>query len=441
MSKLKILSRSQYFRNVAVLASGTALAQIISIVASLALTRIYNPDLYSILTIYMSVSGLLGAVTSLQFHNVIVISNDEAEVKQAINSSIFSTLVITLLSLLIVLVFFNRFDNWFTNSSGKYWMLLTPVSVLFSGFNYTLSALATKRSKYRLLSANRIMGALLVPAVSITLGLLIRNETGLFVGLLISQVLPTAILLAHFKKNNDFSVHFSMAGIKKFFAKHKDYPLFSLPADFINNLVNLLPVFMLTRYYNGVATGLVGHYGRSAMLLGMPVSLVSNAVGEVFRQKASAEKENPHVLRRTFMRTAGVLFLLSVVPFVVIALFGPTLFKFFLGSKWGEAGSMAAALSVMYAFRFTVSPLTYMYFIAKRQREDFVLHILMVVMGFLSFFLVNHYYPGNYLKALWVYGVAYSIIYMIYFIRSYQFCSLVAQVKPQPVAAAETTVQ
>lgn len=430
MKKLQILSRSQYFKNVAVLASGTALAQIISIVASLVLTRIYNPGLYSILTIYMSVSTLLGAVTSLQFHNVIVISSDEEEVKQAINVCIFTTLVITLLSLLTVLVFFNRFDDWFNNSTGKYWMLLTPVSVLFSGFNYTLSALASKRLKYKLLSGNRIMAALLVPAVSITLGLLIHNETGLFVGLLISQVLPTVVLLWHFRRNNDFSVHFSLAAIKKFISKHKDYPLFSLPADFINNLVNLLPVFMLTRYYNGVATGLVGHYGRSAMLLGMPVSLVSNAVGEVFRQKASAEKDNPRVLRRTFMRTAGVLFLLSIVPFVVIALFGPVLFRFFLGSKWGEAGSMAAALSVMYAFRFTVSPLTYMYFIAKRQREDFVLHILMVAMGFLSFFLVNHYYPGDYLKALWVYGIAYSFIYLIYFFRSYHFCSIAAQVKP-----------
>jgi O-antigen/teichoic acid export membrane protein len=422
MQILKSLSRSAYFKNAATLVSGTALAQLISIVASLVLARIYNPGLYSILTIYMAVSGLLGSIASLQFHNVVVISQDEAEVRQAINVCVFSTLVFALLSLLFVLLFFNRFDTWFSNSTGKYWMLLTPLSVLFSGLNYTLSALASKRQRYKMLSANRIIAALLVPAVSITLGLLLHNETGLFAGLLVSQILPTVILARHFRKNNDFEINFSFPDIKKFISVHRNYPLFSLPADFINNLVNQLPVFMLTRYYNGVQNGLVGHYGRSTMLLGMPVYLVSAAVGEVFRQKASAEKDNPSVLRRTFIRTAGFLFLLSVVPFTIIILFGPDIFRLVLGNKWGEAGTMASALSIMFALRFTVSPLTYMYFIVKKQKEDFFIHIIMVLIGFLSFFLADKYYPGEYLKALWFYGISYSFIYLIYFIRSYQFC-------------------
>lgn len=423
---LQKLLRSAYFKNTAVLVSGTAFAQIISILATLVLARIYEPELYSILTIYMSVSGLIGCITSLQFHNVIVISSDEQEIKRAINVCLFSTLVLTLLSIVLVLVFLGVFDKWFSTGTGKYWMLLTPVSVFFTGLTYTLSALANKRMKYKLLSGNRIIAALLVPFVSITLGLLIKNETGLFAGLLISQVLPALILLQHFKKNNDFSVRFSWSEIKDFFVRHKNFPLYSLPADFINNLVNLLPVFMLTRYYNGVQNGLVGHYGRSTMLLGMPVTLVSNAVGEVFRQKAASETTNPVALRRSFIRTAGVLFLLSIVPFLIIAFFGPEIFRFFLGEKWGEAGAMAAALSLMYAFRFTVSPLTYMYFIAKKQKEDFWLHIVMVLLGFLSFFLVNYYYPGSYTKTLWVYGLTYSFIYLVYFIRSYSFCSLVA---------------
>ena len=424
MKRLKRLSRSDYFKNAAVLVSGTALAQIISIIASLILARIYNPGLYSILTIYMSVSGLLGSVASLQFHNVIVISQDEEEIKQATSVCVFTSLILSLLSLLFVLFFFNRFDQWFNNSTGKYWMLLTPVSVLFSGFNYTLSALASRRKKYKMLSVNRIAGALLVPAVSISLGLLLQNETGLFAGLLISQVLPTAILLNYFIKNNDFNINFSFPGIKRFFAQHKNYPLFSMPSDFINNLVNQLPVFMLTRYYNGVQNGLVGHYGRSTMLLGMPVYLVSSAVGEVFRQKASAEKDNPELLRRTFIRTAGFLFLLSIIPFAVIFLFGPALFRFALGNNWGEAGSMASALSLMFALRFTVSPLTYMYFIFKKQKEDFIIHLFMVLIGVLSFYLANRFYPGDYSKALWIYGGSYSLIYIIYFFRSYRFCSI-----------------
>ncbi|MBL7728350.1 MAG: oligosaccharide flippase family protein [Dinghuibacter sp.] len=426
MIKLQRFLRSQYFRNAAVLVSGTAFAQVISVLAALVLARIYSPGFYSLLTVYMSVSGLAGALASLQFHNVIVITRDEAEVGRAVNTCVFTTCIVSVLSLLLVLFFINSMGNWLAVGPGKYWLLLTPVSVFFTGLNYTLSALASRRQKYKLLSFNRIFAALLVPAVSITLGLILKNEVGLFAGLIVSQVLPALLLMRHFRSQNDFSVRFSIPDIRKFIGQHKYYPLFSLPADFINNLVNQLPVFMLTRYYNGVQSGLVGHYGRSTMLLGMPVYLVSSAVGEVFRQKASAEAGNPQAMRRTLVRTGSLLFLLSIVPFALIFLFGPSLFRFALGSKWGDAGEMASALSLMFALRFTISPLTYVYYIARKQREDFLLHIVMVLVGFLSFFLANRWYPGEYLTALWFYGIAYGVIYIVYLVRSYQFCSVSA---------------
>jgi O-antigen/teichoic acid export membrane protein len=111
-----------------------------------------------------------------------------------------------------------------------------------------------------------------------------------------------------------------------------------------------------------------------------------------------------------------------LVPFALLIFFGPDLFQLVLGRQWGEAGAMASALSIMFAMRFTISPLTYMYYIAGKQREDFVIHLLMLVAGFLSFYCAQQYYPGDSIRALWIYGGAYALIYIFYFFRSYQFC-------------------
>jgi O-antigen/teichoic acid export membrane protein len=424
MGKIKQLFRSNYIKNALVLAGGTALAQLIGVISALILARIYSPGSYGMLTIYVAVSGLLGCMASGQFHNVIITTRNTSEVSCAIRVCFISAATVALLSGILVLIFFNRFDYWFAHAKGKYWMLLIPVSVWITGVNYTLSTLVSRLGKFRLLAISRIIGALLVPAVSVLLGLLLKDETGLFVGIFVSQLIPALMLWRTYRKTSFRFMRLSVADIKAFLREYRNYPLFVLPAELINNLINMLPVFMLTRNYNGVRNGLTGHYGRSTLILGMPVQLVSGALGEVFRQKASAEFGNAAQLRRTFMQTAGILFVLSVVPFALIMLYGPALFSLLMGAQWHEAGAMASAMALLFAFRFTATPLLYMYNIAKKQRESFILNLLMFLAGVASFSVSHYLYPGNHLSALWLYGAVYAAVYAVSFIRAYQFCGL-----------------
>jgi O-antigen/teichoic acid export membrane protein len=194
-------------------------------------------------------------------------------------------------------------------------------------------------------------------------------------------------------------------------------PRYSLPAEFINNFINNLPVLVLGKAY-GAAT--VGHFNMSNRMLGMPVQLVSASVSEVFRQRASTEFREHGQCERFFKKTFWSLAGLSILPFAILFFFGPQLFSFFLGGNWLEAGVYSGILAPVFFLRFTVSPLTYMFFVAGKQREDFIMHVVMLMAVFASLWIAAAN-AQNVLITLIAYSAIYCLIYMYYLARSFTF--------------------
>lgn len=211
----------------------------------------------------------------------------------------------------------------------------------------------------------------------------------------------------------NFNIQESKLALKKYIS----FPKFVLFSEFINNFINYIPVFLLSKL-TGPAT--VGLYNMSTRMLGIPITTVSSAIGEVFRQKAAKEYNETGSCRPTFLKTFKTLALLSIAPFIVLIFWGGDIFGFIFGERWRQAGEFTQILGLMFYFRFVVSPLTYLYYIAGRQKEDFLLHILMLALGFLSI-LAAWYFYGTEEKMLLFYALAYVLIYLIYFVRSLSF--------------------
>ena len=73
---------------------------------------------------------------------------------------------------------------------------------------------------------------------------------------------------------------------------------------------------------------------------------------------------------RVFLMTLKTLSMMALLPFLGVMIFGPDLFMVFFGSRWQMAGIFSSVMAPMFFFKFISSPLSYMYFIAGRQRED-----------------------------------------------------------------------
>ena len=416
--KNKRLNVSDFLRNILMLASGTTLAQAISIFTAPVLYRIYEKVDYGTLGVYMAFVGVIGVFSTMQYTQAILLEKHEEEAIDGVWLSRLINLGIALLVGLGVLLGKGQIGQMLNNPEVIPWLLLAPVSIFFAGQNSIFRVWANRVKRYKLLTINALLTAILVPLFSISLGLVVEGPTGLFVGLLISQMVPPIILAISLSKNYKLGIsQLRISGATKLARKYMDLPKFSLPSEFINRFSNQLPVFMLSMF---AGPAVVGVYNLSVRMLGLPISLVGSAVGEVFRQRATEDFHKQGNCQEIFIKTLRGLFSISIIPFVILIIWAPDLFAFVFGEKWRDAGTFSQILSIFFLFRFFVSPLSFLFILGQKLKEDFYWHIWMLVSTIAGLYIGFKVF-NNLRTALWIFSINYAVIYICYLIRSYEF--------------------
>lgn len=412
-----------YLKNVTTLASGTTLAQGVSLITAPILYRIYDKDDYGTLALYIGIVGIIGVFSTMQYLQPILLEKKDEDAKKVMWLNRLINTVVTALVFLLVLFLGKYIAGWLNNPLITPWLYLIPVSIFFSGQNEIFRVWANRKKKYKIMSFNAILTALLVPVVSISIGLLKEGPLGLFLGLIASQIIPALVLLIALTRNEDMGLkYFDSSFIKKKAKQYKNFPLYSLPSEFVNRLTNQLPVFMLSIY---VSPAVVGVYNLCVRMLGLPVQLIGGAIGEVFKQKASMDFNETGSFNNILKKTLKSLVIVSVIPLLIVIIFGPNLFAFVFGEQWREAGIFAQILIFMFMLKLVISPLTYAYIIKNKLQEDFLLHMYMLISMALIFF-IGFEITDNYLLVLAVYSLNYIIIYLFYLKRSFQFSKAIS---------------
>lgn len=420
LEKLKKLRNpSEFVRNSSTLAIGTILAQVLSIVAIPLTSRIYDPADYGVSGIYMSFSVIFGIISTLQYHATILLPKDESDAKGLLYVSILSGCGVSLLSVLLLVVGGKALAQSLNISESLHWLYLIPVSTFLGACNNAFSAYSNRIQKYKRISISRVVGGFCTIIITLLLGYLIEGPTGLILGLLTSQVVSTGMLVFQSWR---FERHLFIQLPTKEHMKHlalryKNFAIYTLPTEFVNNFINQIPVFFLSHYSS---KSVVGHYNMGNRILGMPIQFVSSAIGEVFKQQASKDYATSGNCRPVFTKTLKMLLAFSIIPFGLIIWLAPDLFAFVLGEKWRQAGEYSRIMGVMFWVKFFVSPLTYMYHVAEKLQEDLIGHIYMVISTFAVLY-IGYFQFHNVETTLLLYALNYVLIYVFYLFRSYHF--------------------
>lgn len=416
--KLESIVSKQTLKNISTLMGGTFIAAIIPILSAPIMSRLYEPKFYGVLGLYMSVTGLVGILAYNNYAQAIMMAKEDEDSKQIVWFSLLISFVISCLSGLMILLI-SGLTNFIHDSEAGNWYFFVPLTIFFNGINYILLIWANRIKHYRILAFNRVIQAIVTVTIQIVLGLLIKNETGLMTGLLFGQFFSAFLLVMEFYfKHKIF--HIGEPDFSKFREianKYRNLALYSTPSEFINNFINQTPIFFLQKF--GGAS-YVGNFTFTQRFLGLPQQFLSSAIVDVFKQKASEAFNQNGNCRLIFIKTLKALTGLAFLPLLVAIFFAPQIFSFVFGDKWIMAGIFAQFLSILFFFRFIVSPLSYVYFIAGKMKEDLALHLLFFVVTSLAFYFGNTFFSDKKYLVL-AYSITYSGVYIIYLIRSYLF--------------------
>lgn len=401
MKKLKESIRSEFFRNVLTLFSGSSFAQLIPLLVSPFLTRIYQPEQFGELGLILSVIGIFSIVATLQYESAIMLPKEDEDAFNLMTLSFVLAVVISLFSFAITTIFGVQIGQLLNSKSFVEWAFIIPIFVLLTGLYNTLNIWASRNKQFKRLALRQIGQATAGASTKLGLGVFGYLNSGLILGSLSGLVTSTAILFtATIKDSGHYFSSVSWDRIKENAIRYQDFPKYTMWQGFFDLFNASGVVFILSSYY-GIAV--VGLYTFTLGLLQRPSKLIGSSVAQVFYQQASRKAMNGEPIYNDTLRMVKNLAAIGSVIFLPTLLAGPYLFSFVFGDKWWDAGVIAQIISPWLIMRFLAAPLANIAMIKKKQKQflfvstgmNLLLPAIFLVVGILKLDYVTAFYIAS----------------------------------------------
>jgi O-antigen/teichoic acid export membrane protein len=416
INKLKL--KSKFSLNVLTLMTATTIAQAIPIIISPILTRIYSPEEFGFLILFMSIVSILSVVVSLRYERAIV---QPLEDEDAISLVVISMLVtISMSAALVVLIniFYEQIQELLGNneiSILKYWV---PFTVLIIGFYNSLYEWYIRKKKFSLIT-KIIMSKGAVTAIGqVGLGAMMFSG-GLIFGYLIGIVVSFLLLLKSFMKNKDFSILiFNKKSLLKNIKKYKKLPQYSSWGALTDNISLNMPTLVIAKFFFAS----VGIFGLTMKVLSLPLSLISQSLSSVLFQKvAELHNDNSHKIKILIIKIFLILNFI-MIPFVgFIWFFGEDLFAFIFGEAWREAGVMASILVFAVAIRSVVSPLSVVLLLDHNIKLGTFWQFIYFITISVTLYVVSSWPFNDFLIAFVIHEVVLYLLYFFFILKSSEY--------------------
>ena len=349
--------KSEFVRNILTLMTGTTVAQATLVAVAPILTRIYTPEEFGLLALYMAISSIFAVVATARYELAIMLPESHDDASSVFWLSILISFFISATVFAIVLFWGESLTNFIGNPEIEQWLYLVPATVLLMGIYQSLNYWNTRNKFFSNVSKSKMVQSVATAGGQLSVAGSSYTSYGLIGGYTLGQMFGTLYLVFKvYKKKKTKPATFTLNRIFGAAWKYKKFPLFSSYGTIFDKIAQQMPVLILTRYFSPYITG---QFSLTYRVLSLPSSLIGSAISQVLFQKVVEIHNNQPEKLRPYVTKIFFILLLSMLPLVAILnLWGEALFAFVFGDAWREAGALAAILSVAIATRFAVSPIS-----------------------------------------------------------------------------------
>lgn len=413
MNYINKIMQNRIAKSILLLAGGTASAQLINILSSPIITRIYSPEAYGISTIFASALAMLGIIGSLKFENAIAIADDDEKAINVVALSVIVLIFFVGIVTLIITIWGEVLLGLFSSTKMIKYKFLIPIGIFFMGIYIIFTQWTLRKKDYKVLSKTKLSQSLFGNTLKICFGILSFGPIGLILGNIIGQSAGIKTLSAKLIKNEKSL--FRKISLKKIYwcgKRYVKFPIYSATSQFLNKAGLELPVIFLGSLYGSVV---IGYYGLASVIVNLPMNLIARSVSDVFySEAASIGRTNPVRLKNLSIALFKKLILIGLFPLLILLIFGPFLFSLVFGQTWYEAGVYSRILAFLIFTRFIFTPVSRVFSIFERQKEEFLLDLFRLVLVLIVFMIANIFSINSY-WAVGLYTIAMSIIYLLTF--------------------------
>jgi O-antigen/teichoic acid export membrane protein len=367
----RLLPGNTFARGVSVLVGGTAGAQLLTVLAAPLLTRLYSPEDFGLLAAYTSLLILINVVSSLRYELAIPLPKDDDE---AANVAILSLILVgcsTILTSILIIQLRQTIANLLDVSVLAKYLWLLPVGVLFGGAYSVFNYWSIRTERFSTMATSKLRQAITTITIQLTM-----YKLGV-IALLLGQVGGQSVSTATLGRSTLVSGGFSQVTLRKIYevaGRYRRFPILSTWEGLANQASSQLPTIMLLMFFTPSSAGL---YALANRVLALPISIIGNAIGDVFFSTAAGDQRreiHAQLLEKCHANLAN----LGFPPALVLILIGPDFFAFIFGEEWREAGDFARWMTPWFCIAFISSPLSTLIAVTEKLKEGMTFQLILL---------------------------------------------------------------
>ena len=375
MAKIQTYLHSQGVRNFGKLFSANVLAQIIGLIVYPILTRLYAPDDFGLLNLFLSIGGVLTILATAEYQYAIVLPKEEKQAKGVFQVGLFILLYVVAV-LLLTIPFSQPISHIFNTPSLAHWYWLMPFFVGISGFWILLNYYYTRHKSFGNISRYQMSQSILNACSKIGCGYAGLLHGGLICSTVIAPIIAVIISMSRsWRKGLREWFNIDRDACKDAAREYSNFPKYSTPRALVNNLSSNLPSLLLTPFF-GLTS--LGFFGMAITLAFRPLNMISASLYQVLFQHIT-ERVNKKQTIAHFFRKFLLLTVLIIVPcFALLYLILPWLTSWLLGAEWNVTGHYIRVMLPWLTMSMLVAPICFLSDLFRKQKIGLLLEILLV---------------------------------------------------------------
>lgn len=344
---------NHFIKSLSVLMAGTALSNIFIFITIPVLTRMYTPEDFGNLSVFLSIVYTMQIIASLRYETAIPLPDKTDDAFHLLILSSIFVGVVSFITFVIVLLF--PIAALFSMPDLSQYMWLLAFSVLGIGIYQVLNLWTIRTEEYTAMSKAKVMMNGGQVTSQIFFGFFQAGIFGLLIGEVIGRFSGAVTYVKKIKKEALYKQSFQWTKLIDVLKRYKSFPLISSWSSILGGIGVQLPVFFLAATFDAKTVGL---FFLAQKILTVPEGVLGFSASQVYlSQSAKYARQSFEVYRKFFWSSVKKMVLLGTGTIGLVVLLAPPVVHIVFGDEWVEAGMYLQVLAVLYLLKIIVSPI------------------------------------------------------------------------------------
>lgn len=364
--------------------AGAGAARLIGLLSMPLLTRIYSPESYGTLGVFVALTAQIVPLLTLRYVIALPLPRSDRAALTLLGLSLVLISLLASVIFIILALVSAPILRWLNAEAIFAFWWLVPLAAAAMALFELLSLWATRKREYGVIARAQVLQSFFGEGTKIGLGVVGLHPLGLILGQIASQSAGCVTFIFRFRDIlASLARQLTLRRLASLARRYRDLPLFRLPSHLLLVFASQAPLLFISALYD---IGIAGQFGLAMAAIALPMTLVGRTMSQAYYGEAAAVGRDPDALWRMTVSVQLRLFVFAIPTAAVLAIVAEPLFALVFGDEWRQAGKFTSIMAIFLSLQFTSAPLIQVFNILDKHRAFLLLNFVRVV-GLVTLYL------------------------------------------------------